>query len=363
VAKFAAFRRIWPAPAFALVLVVGGTAVPASADTTIPLPLPPMTISLPGISLYPNATVPAPAPSVEALEATLLTKLNTERAAAGLGTLAPQPWASSVARAHSREMAAARDIWHNHTGYLDIAKHTIGAYLTGENVAEAGTLDEADSLLMNSPPHRANILYPAFNDVGIGVALDAAGYVYVTQDFVTIKPAPAAEVAGRTPAAPVGTVTGGPPGKTTHTPAMARPAVPVAAVPRVAAAAVPLASPSIAKPAMAVATPVPGLSPLAASPVAATSHISIRRLEGRLGIPTGRLKPPSLPAAVWAIVLATVAGVSHRMVRSAQTRTRKRLGAAFSHPKSTKPVTNGPRTPDRGMPTSCPDYGTYSFPL
>src|SRR6266511_427353 len=50
--------------------------------------------------------------------------------------------------ADTNEMAAARNIWHNHTGYLDVARQTIGAYLVGENVAEAGTLDEADGLLM-----------------------------------------------------------------------------------------------------------------------------------------------------------------------------------------------------------------------
>jgi hypothetical protein len=174
---------------------------------------------------------------VDALEATLLTKLNAERAAGGLAALALQPWASSVARAHSQEMAGARDIWHNHTGYLDIARQAIGAYLTGENVAEAGTLDETDGLLMNSPPHRANILYPAFNYVGIGVALDAAGYVYVTQDFVTIRRAPAAAVAART----------------AGTPTPASPAAPaVAAASRVAAATVPARLPAIAKPVPAV---------------------------------------------------------------------------------------------------------------
>jgi uncharacterized protein YkwD len=294
VVNFAAFRRSWPAPALALALalVAGSAAVPASADTLIPLPLP-------GISLSPNASVPPPPPSVDALETTLLAKLNAERAAGGLGALALQPWASSVARAHSNEMAAARDIWHNHTGYLDIAQQAIGAYLTGENVAEAGTLDETDSLLMNSPPHRANILYPAFNYVGIGVALDAVGYVYVTQDFVTIRPAPLVRVA-----------------------AVASPAAPVATVPRVAAAAVPAtkvpAPPrSVPKPATVVpaAGPVsirrpegrlgvPKPSPLAASPVAAARLVLTRRVTG----------PTALPVVVWAIVLAALAGVVHARV-------------------------------------------------
>ena len=256
---FAAFRKIWPAPAVALAVVLGGAAVPASADTPVPLPLPGITVSLPGITLSLNAPVPLPSPSVGVLEATLLTKLNAERTAGGLGALKLRPWASSVARAHSQEMAGARDIWHNHTGYLDIARQAIGAYLTGENVAEAGTLDETDSLLMNSPPHRANILYPAFNYVGIGVALDAAGYVYVTQDFVTIRPAPAAA---------------------DPTPAIAKP---VPAVKAIAAAPRP--------PPPTAAAPVPSLSPLAASPVAVTSH------------------PAGPPTAEWAMVLAALGGV------------------------------------------------------
>jgi uncharacterized protein YkwD len=274
VVKFAALRRIWAAPALALALVAAGGAVPASADTPIPFPLPSMPTSLPGITLSPNALVPAAAPSVDALEATLLSKLNAERAGAGLGALAPQPWASSVAKTHAKEMAAARDIWHNHTGYLDIAKLAIDASLTGENVAEAGTLDEADSLLMNSPPHRANILYPYFNSVGIGVALDAAGYVYVTQDFVTINPAPVAKVAATV---------------TAPTRQRSVPKQPTS----VAAPAAPAAPPA----APAAAGLLPELRPLAASPVAATRHAATHST--------------TMPVVVWAVALAALAGVLH----------------------------------------------------
>jgi uncharacterized protein YkwD len=37
---------------------------------------------------------------------------------------------------------------------------------------------------MNSPPHRANILDPAFTHVGIGCATDGTGTIWVTEDFV-----------------------------------------------------------------------------------------------------------------------------------------------------------------------------------
>jgi uncharacterized protein YkwD len=285
VVKFAAFQRIWPALALALGLVAAGSAVSASADTPVPLPLPSMATSLPGITLSANPLTPAAVPSVDALEATLLSKLNAERAAAGLGALALQPWPSSVARAHAREMAAARDIWHNHTGYLDIAEIAIGADLTGENVAEAGTLDEADSLLTNSAPHRANILYPYFNSVGIGVALDAVGYVYVTQDFVTIKPAPVARVAS---AVAVPSRQRSIPKQPTSVAAAAAPAAPPAA---------PAAAGSVLIRRLEGRLGVPKLRPLAASPVAATTHAVTHST--------------TTAVVVWAVLLAALAGVLH----------------------------------------------------
>jgi hypothetical protein len=268
-----------------LALALGVAAVPAAADT-----------------------LPAPV-AVDVLEATLLTRLNAERAAAGLGALATQPWAQSVARAHSQDMAAARDIWHNHTGYLDIAKQSINAYLTGENVAEAGTLDEADGLLMNSPPHRANILYPAFNYVGIGVAIDSGGYVYVTQDFVTIRPAsavamptapkapaptqpaPAPKPPAPAPKPPAPAPTHPAPAPSQPAPAWRPPApyVPVQVPARPGTAAAP--RPVVALP-TASTTPVAPPPPLSASPLAATRQ------------------RPSSAAALWAVVVASLVGTS-----------------------------------------------------
>jgi uncharacterized protein YkwD len=202
--------RRWPiglvAPLMALVLNTG----PAARADTAASPSPEL------------SPLPTETRSVPDMEAALLARLDAERAAAGLPALAVQPWARSVARQHSRDMAAARDIWHNHAGYLDVARQAMGAYLSGENVAEAGTLDEADGLLTTSAPHRANILYPAFNSVGIGVATDAAGYVYVTQDFADILPAPAA------PSAPLPAQGAGPTGGRQAT-AASRPARPAAA--------------------------------------------------------------------------------------------------------------------------------------
>ncbi len=237
-----------------LVLAIAAVAAPpAVADTVIPVPGLPLTATIPSVS------VPVPALSIDALEAALGAKLNAERAGAGLQPLARQPWASSVAREHSQEMAAARNIWHNHAGYLDIARQTIDAYVSGENVAEAGTLDETDALLTASPLHRANILYPLFNYVGIGVAIDTGGYVYVTQDFVDIKPTPA----------PIGSVVPAAPAVATVSRALSPPAA-VVTVPA-AVAAVPRPAPATALPRPPTPTPTPAPTPapaVAAAPVA-----------------------------------------------------------------------------------------------
>ncbi|HEU5001391.1 MAG TPA: CAP domain-containing protein [Actinomycetota bacterium] len=167
-----------------------------SSPITIPLPSPLPQLTLPPIvsltspaSGAPQINLPTETRTVPQMQAALLADLNSERAAAGLGSLTTQPWAESVAMAHSADMAAARDIWHNYSGFVDLAHQTVNAYVNGENVGMAYTLDEADAALMASPTHRSNILYPLFNEVGIGIARDSIGYVYVTEDFVDIRAA------------------------------------------------------------------------------------------------------------------------------------------------------------------------------
>ena len=56
----------------------------------------------------------------------------------------------------------------------------------GENVAYAGSLSKTHTSLMNSPRHKANILKPNYNRVGVGVATGKCGgynVVYVAQVF------------------------------------------------------------------------------------------------------------------------------------------------------------------------------------
>ena len=79
------------------------------------------------------ATAPAPlqpvgpvAPVAE-LEAEMLTMINAERAAVGVAPVQPVDWAHSVAVQHSQDMAAATDIWHNISGYIDQGRSAMWA--------------------------------------------------------------------------------------------------------------------------------------------------------------------------------------------------------------------------------------------
>ena len=52
-----------------------------------------------------------------------------------------------------------------------------------ENLAVAPSVDAAHQQLMNSAPHRANMLNGRYSQVGVGVATGDDGRVYVVQEF------------------------------------------------------------------------------------------------------------------------------------------------------------------------------------
>jgi uncharacterized protein YkwD len=53
----------------------------------------------------------------------------------------------------------------------------------GENVAYAGSVEQAMAALEASPPHLANLLNPAFTSIAIGV-VERDGKVWVTEEFI-----------------------------------------------------------------------------------------------------------------------------------------------------------------------------------
>ena len=54
----------------------------------------------------------------------------------------------------------------------------------GENIAYNYSIEGGHNSLMNSPGHRANILSPHYNTIGIGVVQRADGRIYICQVFM-----------------------------------------------------------------------------------------------------------------------------------------------------------------------------------
>lgn len=111
---------------------------------------------------------------------------NAERAQRGLS---PLRWDASLYRAagnHAREMAMRQTISHQFAGEPELEQRgkLAGARFSviAENVAMAPTAVVIHDAWMHSPHHRANLLDPTVNSVGISV-LQRGGELYAVEDF------------------------------------------------------------------------------------------------------------------------------------------------------------------------------------
>jgi uncharacterized protein YkwD len=119
-------------------------------------------------------------------ERELLALVNRARARAELPPLQLDPNLTQAARDHAVVMAAHQQLSHQFSGEPDLARRigTVALHLdeAAENVATADSPDRAHEGLMNSPPHRENLLHPAYNIVGFGVVRRGSA-LYVVEDF------------------------------------------------------------------------------------------------------------------------------------------------------------------------------------
>lgn len=96
-----------------------------------------------------------------------------------------EPWLDWNDGAYAKAVA-----WSNHMAdegrlsHSTLAKDVPAGWRTlGENVAYASSVAQAVAALEASPPHRANLLNPAFTSIAIGV-VQRDGRVWVTEVFV-----------------------------------------------------------------------------------------------------------------------------------------------------------------------------------
>ena len=121
-------------------------------------------------------------------ELRMLDLLNQSRKKAALPALSMDPQLQTAARQHSLDMFERAYFSHltpEHKTPFDRIKAAGVRFVTaGENIAFAADVDQAETSLMDSPDHRANILSPDFKRVGIGVYAAPGGYQEMfTQDF------------------------------------------------------------------------------------------------------------------------------------------------------------------------------------
>jgi len=135
-----------------------------------------------------------PSPNFDAeAEQQLLQMANQARAQAGAPPLHLDEGLTLAARAHADVMAQQQQLSHQFDGEPSLPHRlatTSALHLdrAGENVALDLTPEQAHEHLMQSPPHRENLLDPAYDVAGFGVIRSAAR-LYVVEDFGHSLPA------------------------------------------------------------------------------------------------------------------------------------------------------------------------------
>lgn len=99
-------------------------------------------------------------------ERSFAAKINQARSARGLGPVKLDAELSRVARLHTNEMVKADRL--QHTSAATLGRRVTNWVTLGENVGVGETVNTLHSAFMSSPTHRDNVLFKAYNHVGVG---------------------------------------------------------------------------------------------------------------------------------------------------------------------------------------------------
>jgi len=177
-------------PSFAVVLGAGLLCLLASirpaahSQTAHPVTLKPAAATAPDIPFHEYEFQ---------TERDLLHMANQARERVGAPSLKLDSGLTAAARTHAQAMLEARQLSHQFTGEPALirrlaATSTLQLDQAGENVALDYSAAGGHEHLMLSPPHRANLLNPAYNVVGLGV-VRSGDRLYIVQDFGHALPA------------------------------------------------------------------------------------------------------------------------------------------------------------------------------
>jgi uncharacterized protein YkwD len=145
-----------------------------------------------------------PAPSSADARATLLARMNRDRAEQHLPALTERADVDAVAAGWSSHLADAGALSHNDEYFSAASRQRLDGRALGENVAQNGSPEGAHDALMASPHHRANILDARFTVVGLGAELRNGSW-WITEDFLQPRDPGSAGAAAPAPSAAVTT--------------------------------------------------------------------------------------------------------------------------------------------------------------
>jgi cysteine-rich secretory family protein len=134
--------------------------------------------------------VPSPSQTSVA-DKSLLDAANEDRAAERLPPLKWDPALATAAHEHALRMAKLHQLSHqfpDEPALQDRARKAGARFsVIAENVAQGPTVGSIHNQWMNSPPHRANIMDPTLNAVGVSV-VQSGNILFAVEDFSTAVP-------------------------------------------------------------------------------------------------------------------------------------------------------------------------------
>jgi uncharacterized protein YkwD len=123
-----------------------------------------------------------------AAEQQAVSLLNADRHANGLPALQVDSRLTTLAQNYAQDMINRNYFSHTNpegqSPFDRMKQAGISYSYAGENIAMDQNVTAAEAALMSDSGHRANILSPNYTTIGIGVAFDKNGNVYVVQDFI-----------------------------------------------------------------------------------------------------------------------------------------------------------------------------------
>ncbi|WP_447007341.1 CAP domain-containing protein [Saccharothrix isguenensis] len=144
----------------------------------------------------------ADAPPAQRMARDIFDRVNAERAERGLEPVSWNEDLAGVARTWSEEMSRTGRFEHQDTGGLLRGDRLPGFVAVGENIfratgpVPAGTIHAG---WMRSDGHRANVVNPGWNRLGVGVFCADDGSVWATEEFGRTSDADRPPVAEETP--------------------------------------------------------------------------------------------------------------------------------------------------------------------